>query len=62
MMTMEDFGRMTFEDKRVIDPELKQDLTGIIKTVEDFAYERDSVLLSLLRQKRLPELFENCNN
>ncbi|MEW5822639.1 MAG: hypothetical protein AB1782_20770 [Cyanobacteriota bacterium] len=53
---------MTFEDKRVIDPELKQDLTGIIKTVEDFAYERDSVLLSLLRQKRLPELFENCNN
>ena len=53
---------MTFDDRRILDPELQKDLTNIIKSVENFAEERNSILLSLLRQKRLPELFEDCNN
>lgn len=53
---------MTFKHKRELDPDLQKDLTEIINKVEDFAYEKDSILVSLLRQKRLPELYENVNN
>jgi hypothetical protein len=51
-------------DYRSIDPELQKDLNHIIKNVESFFIEeQDSILLSLLRQKRVPELFEkNCQN
>ncbi len=53
---------MLFDNNRKLDPELKRDLSTIINSVEEFAYEKDSILTSLLRQKRLPELYENLNN
>lgn len=53
---------MSIDNNRILDPELQKDLSNIIKSVEQFVEERDSVLLSLLRQRRLPELFENCDN
>lgn len=48
--------------RKELDEDLKQDLNTIISKVENFAQERDSVYLSFLRQKNLPELFEECNN
>lgn len=53
---------MTQDFRREMDSELKKDLNDIISKVEEFAEEKDSIFLSLLRQKRLPELFETCNN
>lgn len=53
---------MLDNSKKTIDPELQKDLSSIINGVEMFFEEQDSVLLSFLRQKNLPELFETCQN
>lgn len=53
---------MIGDSKRFMDEELQKDLSGIIQKVNSFTEEKDSVLLSLLRQKRLPELYDSSNN
>ncbi len=60
--SQEAFGRMTNNDMSNLDPQLKEDLKDVIKNVDNFLYERDTVMLSLLRQMKLPELYERCDN
>lgn len=50
------------DDSKYLDPSLEKDLKYIVNKVQLFLTEKDSIIVSLLRQKRLPELYENSRN
>ena len=53
---------MTGDYLITLDEDLKKDLADIIGKVKDFNKEKNSIVVSLMRQRRLPELYEFSNN